>query len=152
MADWILSLQNQTLNSFGEICLNCAQHKHKPWHWALDNEARSCQSKQPLRLSRDVRLTIPWTKLAARMRVGFVMPLALLEKGFTLLPEESVVLFDGTPCGWTDGVFFSFWLALRSFAVTGKFLTSRHPALFDGMSNHDSLRLKLSLPNCNEKR
>lgn len=76
----------------------------------------------------------------------FVMPLALLEKGFTLLPEESVVLFDGTPCGWTDGVFFSFCLALRSFAVTGKFLTSRHPALFDGMSNHDSLRLKLSLP------
>ena len=69
MADWILSLQNQTLNSFGEICLNCAQHKHKPWHWALDNEARSCQSKQPLRLSPDVRLTIPWTKLAARMRV-----------------------------------------------------------------------------------
>ena len=49
---------------------------------------------------------------SAKLGVGacgdVVMPLALLGKGFTLLPEESVILLDGTPLRWTGGVLFSF--------------------------------------------
>ena len=49
---------------------------------------------------------------SAKLGVGVcgdvVMPLALLEKGFTLLPEESVILLDGTPLRWTGGVLFSY--------------------------------------------
>ena len=46
-------------------------------------------------------------KLGAGVCGGLVTPLALLEKGFTLLPEESVILLDGTQLSWAGGVFFS---------------------------------------------
>ena len=44
-------------------------------------------------------------KLGVGVCGGLVTPLALLEKGFTLLPEESVILLDGTPLRWIGGVF-----------------------------------------------
>ena len=59
-----------------------------------------------------------WT--SAKLSVGVcgdvVIPLALLEKGFTLLPEDSVILLDGTPLRWTGGVLFSFLAPLMLVA------------------------------------
>ena len=36
----------------------------------------------------------------------------------------------------------TFLKASRSFAVTGKFSTLKHPPLFDGVSNHDDSKSK----------
>ena len=55
-------------------------------------------------------------KLGVGVCGGLVTPLALLEKGFTLLPEESVILLDGTPLRWIGGVLFLFLAPLMSAA------------------------------------
>ena len=48
---------------------------------------------------------------------GFVTNLALWEKGFTLLPEESVILLDGTPLSWSGRVLITTLVPLMSAAT-----------------------------------
>ena len=58
-----------------------------------------------------------WANLAAGMCDGFVTNLALWEKGFTLLPEESVILLDGTRLSWTGRVLITTSVPLMSAAA-----------------------------------
>ena len=114
------------------------------WSWArfalAAKEAHSLQLNPPLHLSNGVRLTIPlafsehglispvlnaasiitvwvWANLATGMCDGFVTNLALWEKGFTLLPEESVILLDGTPLSWSGRVLITTLVPLMSAAT-----------------------------------